>query len=223
MDVVDAEQATPLRDDAERHAVRLLARVRAVAGAVQMQDHAVRAGPVRHRRHRRVADREVLHDDDRADLLGELGALVHVLHRRRGDVEVVTLDLAGGGLCALHGLHDVDVAVTPAHEGLRVDVLVVLREVQTTAQRLVDDAAVVLRGEAELRLRRRADQRATELVEVLALHDDAVRGTREGLHVGDGDAHVLEPQRLERLEAEDVADDRRGEVRDQPSSNRSMS
>ena len=39
-------------------------------------------------------------------------------------------------------------------------------------------------------------------------------GALERLHVVRRDAHVLEAQRLERLEAEDVADDRRGEVGD---------
>ena len=33
-----------------------------------------------------------------AELLRELGALVHVLHRAGGDVEVVALHLAGRGL-----------------------------------------------------------------------------------------------------------------------------
>jgi hypothetical protein len=32
---------------------------------------------------------------DAAQFLGELGALVHVLHRRGGDVQVAALDLAG--------------------------------------------------------------------------------------------------------------------------------
>jgi hypothetical protein len=36
----------------------------------------------------------------------------------------------------------------------------------------------------------------------------------ERLDVDRRDAHVFEPQRLERLEAEHVADDRRGQVRD---------
>ena len=81
-------------------------------------------------------------------------------------------------------------------------------------QRLVDDAAVVLARQAELGLDRGAEQRAAELVQVLALHHDAVRRALEGLDVGDRDAHVLEPQRLERLEAEDVADDRGGQVGD---------
>ena len=57
-------------------------------------------------------------------------------------------------------------------------------------------------------------QRTAELVQVLAFHDDAVRGALEGLHVVGGDAHVLEAQRLEGLEAEDVADDGAGEVGD---------
>ena len=100
------------------------------------------------------------------------------------------------------------------HEGLRVDVLVVLGEVEPALQRLVDDAAIVAAGQAELRLDGGAEQRAAELVEPLALDDDAGRRALEGLHIGDGQPHVLEAQRLERLEAEDVADDRGREVGD---------
>ena len=133
---------------------------------------------------------------------------------RGGDVEIGALDLAGRGLRLVDGLHAVEEAVAPMHEGLRVDVLVVLGEVEPALQRLVDDAAVVAAREAELRLDGRAEQRAAELVEPLALDDDAGGRALEGLHVGDGQAHVLEPQRLQRLEAEDVADDRGGEVGD---------
>ena len=94
------------------------------------------------------------------------------------------------------------------HERLRVDVLVVLGEVQAALQRFVDNAPVVAAGEAELRLDGRSEQRPAELVEPLALHNDAGRRALERLHVGDGETHVLEPQRLERLETEHVADDR---------------
>ena len=97
VDVVDAGHAHPLADDAEVHAVILLARVGRIAGAVQVQDHVVLARPLGHRLDRRVADHEIDHDDDRAELLGELGALVHLLHRAGGDVEVVALHLAGRG------------------------------------------------------------------------------------------------------------------------------
>ena len=183
VDVVDAHQAAPLGDHAEADAVGLLARVGAVAGAVEVQDHPVRAGPLGHRLDRGVADREVDHDDDRAELLRELGALVHLLHRPGGHVHVAALDLAGRGLGARDGLHHVGEAVAPAHERLRVDVLVVLGEVEAAAERLVDDAAVVLGREAELRLDGRAEERAAELVEHLALHDDPVGGALEGLHV----------------------------------------
>ena len=150
----------------------------------------------------------------RAELLGEFGALVHVLHRAGGDVEIGALDLAGRGLRAVDRLHAIEEAVAPVHERLRVDVLVVLGEVEPALQRLVDDAAVVAPGEAELRLDRRAEQRPAELVEPLALDDDAGRRALEGLHIGDGETHVLEPQRLQRLEAEHVADDRGGEIGD---------
>ena len=100
------------------------------------------------------------------------------------------------------------------HEGLRVDVLVVLGEIEPALQRLVDDAAVVAAGQAELRLDGRAEQRPAELVQALALDDDAGRRALEGLQIGDGNAHVLQPQRLQRLEAEHVADDRGGEIGD---------
>ena len=185
-----------------------------MAGAVQVQDHVVPARPPGHRLDRRVADHEVDHDDDRAQLLGELGALVHVLHGRGGDVEVVALDLAGHRLGALDRLHAEQEAVAPVHEGLGVDVLVVLGEVEAAFERLVHHAAVVAPGQPELGLDGRAEQRAAELVEALALDHDAGRRPVEGLHVGDGQAHVLEPERLQRLEAEHVADDRGGQVGD---------
>ena len=95
VDVVHADQPAPLGDDPEADAVRLLPGVGAVPGAVQVQDDAVPAGPPRHRVHRGVPDRQVDHDDDAAEFLGEVGPLVHVLHGRGGDVEVVALDLAG--------------------------------------------------------------------------------------------------------------------------------
>src|SRR5215213_4410089 len=73
-------------------------------------------------------------------------------------------------------------------------------------------AAIVAPREAELGLHRGAEERAAELVEALALDHDAGGRPVEGLHVGHGQAHVLEPQRLQGLEAEHVADDRGGEV-----------
>jgi hypothetical protein len=69
VDVVDARHAHPLADDAEVHAVVLLPRVGAVAGAVQVQDHVVLARPLGHRLDRRVADHQVDHDDHAAQLL----------------------------------------------------------------------------------------------------------------------------------------------------------
>ena len=183
-------------------------------GAMQMQDHVVVPRPFRHRLDRRVADHQVDHDDDRAQLFGEFGALVHVLHRRSGDVQIGALDLAGFRLRLVDRLHAVEESLAPVHEGLRVDVLVVLGEIEPALERLVDHAAVVAAGEAELGLDRRAEQRAAELVEALALHDDAGRRPLEGLHICDREPHVFQPQSLERLEAEDIADDRSCQVGD---------
>jgi hypothetical protein len=126
----------------------------------------------------------------------------------------MALDLAGPLLGPVDRLHREQEAVPPAHERLRVDVLVVLGEVQAAPQGLVDDAAVVARGQAELGLGGRAQQRAAVLVQVLPLHHDAVRRPLVGLDVVQRDPHVLQAQRPQRLEAEHVADDRRGQVRD---------
>ena len=118
VDVIDAEQPAPLRDHAERDAMVLLARVGPVAGAVQVQDHAVAPRPLRHRLHRREADCEVHHDDHAAKLLRELGALVHLLHRCGGHVHVMTLDLSALRRRPVDALDRVQEPVTPAHEWL---------------------------------------------------------------------------------------------------------
>ncbi len=214
VDVVHTRQAHPLGDDAEAHAVVLLARVGAVAGAVQVQDHVVLAAPVAERLDTGVADHQVDHDDHRAQVLRELRAAVHLFHRAGGDVQVAALDLAGGGAGLVDGVHHEQEAVAPVHEGLRVDVLVVLHEVQAAAQAFVDDAAVVAARQAELGLGGGAQQRAAELVQALALDHDARGRAGEGLHVGDRELHVLQARGLQRLEAEHVADDRRGDVGD---------
>ena len=214
MNVIDARKAHPFGDDAERHAMRFLPRIGGMAGAVQVQDHVVPPRPFGHRLNRGVADDEVDHDDDGAELAGEFGALVHVLHRRGRDVEIGPLHLARRRLRLVHRLHAIEEPVAPVHEGLGVDVLIVLGEVEAALQRLEDDAAVVAAGKPELRLHRRAKQRPAEFVEPLALDDDAGGRPLERLHISDGQAHVLEPQRLERLEAEHVADDRSGEIGD---------
>ena len=135
-----------------------------------VQQHAVVAAPVGQAGVRaEAAGEEVVHDDRHAERLGELGALVHLLRRRRGHVQVVALALAGLGLGLLHRLGDEVEAVAPAHERLRVDVLVVLGEVQAAAQAFVHRAAVVLRRQAELGLDGAAEQRPAVLVHDVAL------------------------------------------------------
>ena len=118
VDVVDSSHTHPFRDDAERYAVVLLACVRGVPGPMQMQDHAVLPAPFRHRLDRRIADDKVDHDDDAAELLGELRPLVHVFHGRAGHVEVMALDLARLGDGLVDALHAIEEAVTPMHERL---------------------------------------------------------------------------------------------------------
>jgi len=80
VNVVDADHAHPLGDDAEADTMILLPRIRAVPGAMQMQDHVVLAAPVRQRLDSGVADDQIDHDDDRPEFLGERRAPVHLLH-----------------------------------------------------------------------------------------------------------------------------------------------
>ena len=205
-------QAHPLGDHPKAYAMILLTRVGRVTGAVQMQDHVVSARPFGDGLDRGVTDDQVDHDDHAAQLLGELGALVHVLHRGGGDVEVMAFHFAAGRRGAAYRLHAEEEAVAPVHERLRVYVLVVFGEVQAAAQRLVHDTTVVLAGKPQLRFDRGAEQRAAELIQALALHHDPGRWPVEGLDVGNGEAHVFETECLDRLEAEHVADDRGGQV-----------
>ena len=214
MDVIDAGHAHPLADDAEVHAVVLLARIGGITGAMQVQNHVVLARPLRHRLDRGVADDQVDHDDGRAERARELGSFVHVFHGAGGDVEVVTLHFTGRGRSAIDRLHAVEKAVPPAHEGLAVDVLIVLDEVEAALERLVHNAAVVASRESELRLGGGAEQRPPELIQALALNDNTGGGALEGLKIGDRHAHVLQAQRLDGLEAEDIADDRGSQIRD---------
>ena len=86
---------------------------------------------------------------------------------------------------AVHRLHRIEKAVAPVHEGLRVDVLVILDEIETALERLVHDAAVILAREAELGFRSRAQERPAEFVQALALDDDAGGRPLKGLHVRD--------------------------------------
>ena len=192
----------------------LLPCVGAVTGAVQVQNHVVLPRPLRHRLDRGVADHQVDHDDGGANLLGEFGATVHLLHRAGRDVEIVTLDLARLGRCPAHRLHAIEEPIPPVHEWLAVDVLVVLHEVQAALESLVDDAAVVLRRQPELGLGGGTQQWSAELVESLTLNDDPGGRALIGLHVGHRQPHVLQTRGLQRLEPEHVADDRGGEVGD---------
>ena len=155
-----------------------------------------------------------MHDDRRAELLGELRALVHVLWRRCRNVQVVALSLAGFRLGLLDRFHDEAKPVAPAHKGLRVDVLVVLGEIEPATQALVNSPAVVLRRQPELRLDRAAEHRSTVLVHLVALDLNAVRRSAAGHHIRDRKAHVFEAQGADRLEAEHVADQRGEHVDD---------
>jgi hypothetical protein len=94
--VVAARQAQALGQHAEVDTVLGMTVDDGVHGAVDVQQHAVLAAPVGQAGvGGEATGQEVVHHDRRADFLGELGALVHLFRRGGGDVQVVTLALAG--------------------------------------------------------------------------------------------------------------------------------
>lgn len=63
-----------------------------------------------------------------------------------GDVEVMAFHFAGFGAGFVHRFHHKQETIAPMHEGLRIDVFVVLAEIETALQRLIDHAAIVAAG-----------------------------------------------------------------------------
>ncbi len=207
--VVATRQTQHLGQHAEVNAVVRVAVEHGVHGAVDVQQHAVIATPVGQAGvGREAAGQVVVHDDGCADFLGELGTLVHLFGRGGGHVQVVALALAGLTFRLEGGFVHEGETVTPTHEGLAVDVLVVFGEVETAAQALVHGAAVVLGRQAQLGFDGAAQQRTTVLIHLVALNLDAVGRAAAGLDVGDGEAHVFQAQGAQGLEAEHVADQR---------------
>ncbi len=196
--------------------MRLLAGVCGMTCPVQVQDQAILTSPFGHGLDRCVANGQVDHDDDTSQFLGELGTLVHVFHGCGSDVQVMAFDLTGFSTRFVYGLHTIEEAIAPAHEGLRVDIFVILHKVQATSQGLKDDTTVVPSRKTKLGLRCRSKQGATILIQVLTLHDNTMGRPLKGLHIVRGNAHILQAQALQRLEAKDVANDARGQVRDRP-------
>src|SRR5262249_54936046 len=108
----------------------------------------------------------------------------------------------------------IEKAITPMHEWLAIDVFVILGEVESPLQGFVDDPTIVLAGQPQLGLHSSAEQRASKLVQSFAFNNYSGRWPGECFGIADRDAHVFEPQGLERLEPEHVTDHRSGQVRD---------
>ena len=98
----------------------------------------------------------VMHDDGHAKMLGGLCSVQHALARAGRGIQVVTFDLARLGLGFVERFGHEQESITPPHERLRVNVLVILREVKPASQTLVHRPAIVLRGQAKLWLDRSA-------------------------------------------------------------------
>ena len=184
-----------------------------MARAVHVHDHVVLAAPVGHGLDRGPANHQVHHHDHRAQVFGKFGPLVHVFHGGAGDIEVAAFDFARLGAGLGDRVHHKQKAVTPVHKGLAVDVLVVLHEVQAAFEAFVHHASIVTARQAQLGLGGGAQQGAAKFVQTLALHHQAGGRPLESLDVGHRNANVLQACRLERLEAEHIANQAGGHVR----------
>ena len=122
-----------------------------VHGTVNVQQHAILAAPLRQTGVGcEATGNEVVHDDGLIEFLSELSPLIHLFGSIGSHVEVVTLPLARFLFSNLDSFRYEFEAVLPALERLRVDVLVVFREVQTAAKALIDNTAIVLTAQTKL-------------------------------------------------------------------------
>merc|ERR1712100_41023 len=150
VELVTTGQTQTLGENAEVDAVLGVTVDHRVHGAVDMQQHAVLAAPLRQTGvGSEATGDEVVHDDRHSEFFGELSTLIHLFWSVGGDVQVVTLAPAGLLLRQLDGFRNELEAVLPTLEGLGVDVFVVLGEVQTATQALIDNTSIVLTAQAD--------------------------------------------------------------------------
>ena len=198
--MIAAQKTQQLGQNAEVDAVVRVPVDDCVHRPVHMQQHPVVAAPLGQRVMRGPAQCQVIrHDDRRADLLGEFGALIDLFHRSGRHVHVVAFSLAGFGLRFLDGFLAEQEPVAPAHEGLRVDVFVVLGKVKAATQHFIDRTSVVLGREPQLGFDRAAQQGTAVLVHLVALYLNAVGRPEAGFHEPDRKPYILKPHGCARL------------------------
>ncbi len=157
MEVVAARHPQSLGQDAEMDAVNLLSIDDGVHGSMYVKQQAVFSSiPSQGRVGRESTGDVVMHYDGHAKHLSGLGSVQHALARPGSGIQVVTLDLTCLGLGFVDSFCHEEESIAPPHKRLRVNVLVILREVKPASQTLIHRPAVVLRGQAQLWLNRTA-------------------------------------------------------------------
>ena len=205
--LVTTGKTQALRENAEVDAVLGVTVNHSVHGTVNVQQHAVRTTPLRQTGvGGKATGDEVVHDDRLIEFLSELSALIHLFGSVGGHVEVVTLALTGLLFGQLDGFRNEFEAVLPTLERLGVDVLVVLGEVQTATQALIDNTAIVLAAQAKLWLDGATQQRTAVLVHTVTLNGNAVWWACAALDECNREANVFQTQVAQSFEAEHVAD-----------------
>merc|ERR1712100_666827 len=207
VELVTTGQTQTLGENAEVNAVLGVTVNHRVHGAVNVKQHAVLAAPLRQTGvGRKSTGDEVMHDDRHTEFFGELSALIHLFRRVGGHVEIVTFLLSGFLLRQLDRFCNKFEAVLPTLERLRIDVLVVFGEVKTATQAFIDNTAVVITAQAELRLDGATQQGTAVLVHPVAFDLDAVRRAIAALDERHREADVFQTEVAKSLETEYVAD-----------------
>ena len=74
-----------------------------------------------------------MHDDRDSEVSSDLSPIDHSLSSTSGRVEVVTFNLASLSLSLITGFTNEEESISPPHERLRIDILIVLGEIEATA------------------------------------------------------------------------------------------
>lgn len=161
MEVVAARHPQSLGQDAEMDAVNLLSIDDGVHGSMYVKQQAVFSSiPSQGRVGRESTGDVVMHYDGHAKHLSGLGSVQHALARPGSGIQVVTLDLTCLGLGFVDSFCHEEESIAPPHKRLRVNVLVILREVKPASQTLIHSAQGLQQSTGRRRSSSRSARRA---------------------------------------------------------------
>ncbi len=147
-----------------------------------------------------------MHDDRHAQLFSVFSTLDHSFSICSRDVQIVTFNLTCLSLCLMNSLCNKLKTVSPAHERLTVDVLVIFCEIETTTKTLINSTTIVFGRQTQLRLDGTTQHWTTILIQLIALYLNTTWRPHAGLNKSNRETDVFQSQRTNRLKSEHVTD-----------------